>query len=563
MASSIEPLPVTQERETMSFAVTTGSYDNARTGSNPFERVLTPEAVRQRGLRRLFPLTLPADARGCNAQPLIVPGVKMRDGTVHDVVYVATLGNHILAFDANSGAELWKVHLGPPVCDSGPPDRPAGHGGILSTPVIDLRTPLLYVCAWTSAVGSRQGSRHVLHALKLQDGCDAHPPLHFDGVTHDAGHGRPLHHLHCAALQQRAALLLTDAALFVAFGRIDEDASGRGWLVAVDLATFRVAAAWSSTAQGNGGDILQSGAGPAADAAGDVYVMTGRGDFDAVSDFGESIVKLKYSPPSGGVAGTLSVTDWWTPWTDAARGGRELGRAGPTLSADTGSILASMSDGILYTVNAASLGQSQSGDLAPEHAARNYARLQMQPIFYTYFPGWQPSPDPVDAARLVFRFADRTFHLHGAPVLWRSADNGLTHYCWGENGNLRAWSLGGGGTSTYLGCSSEWASEKAAAPPGGIPGGTISLSANGHGGGIVWGCIPYGDSRQGASAGRLLAYDAQHFDRYPNGFGSMPALWDSQSWDWHFLHNGFSPPVVWNGRIYLVTHDEVWVLGLA
>ena len=59
----------------MSVAVTTRSYDNTRAGANIQESVLTPEALRRRGLKRLLTLSLPGDLRGCEAQPLVAPGV--------------------------------------------------------------------------------------------------------------------------------------------------------------------------------------------------------------------------------------------------------------------------------------------------------------------------------------------------------------------------------------------------------------------------------------------------------------------------------------------------------
>ena len=62
----------------MSFAVTTRSYDNLRSGANTHETILTPAAVGSRGIKRLFSFALPGDARGCEAQPLIVPNRSMR-----------------------------------------------------------------------------------------------------------------------------------------------------------------------------------------------------------------------------------------------------------------------------------------------------------------------------------------------------------------------------------------------------------------------------------------------------------------------------------------------------
>src|SRR5580700_2516365 len=77
----------------MSIAITTRSCDNTRSGANTQETILTPAAVGTRGVKLLFSLALPGDARGCEAQPLVVPGVQLADGSTRDVVYIATMAN--------------------------------------------------------------------------------------------------------------------------------------------------------------------------------------------------------------------------------------------------------------------------------------------------------------------------------------------------------------------------------------------------------------------------------------------------------------------------------------
>lgn len=593
----------------MSIAVTTRSYDNTRAGANTQESILTPAAISQRGIKRLFTLSLPGDARGCEAQPLIAPGVKLADGSRHDVVYIATMANQVFAFDANTGARLWVVQLGMPI--KGTPSIDAhlinDHWGILSTPVIDLQAGLLYACAWKSPDGSAQSGRHYLHALRLSDGGDAHPPLNLEAVTYNPGSGRPVQHFRSAERKQRAALLLLEGTVFIAFGTIAESAAtARGWLIAVDTARFQVSATWTSTARGSGGGIWHSGGGPAADAEGNIYVLTGNGDFDAVTDFGESLVKLRYTRPGPNGIASLSVIDWWTPWTDQGRtggnpegesanypalegrpsnfrkdkhlvqalgadaaaamgdtwGDQDFGSAGPVLAPTIGAVLASNKDGILYTASMLQLGRTQPADLEPANTARNYAKLKTAPIFYTYYPGSQ-SPAPANATGLNFFGANRTHHLHGTPVLWKSAQHGLTHFCWGENGNLRAWALAHSGASSYLACGAEVASAESPVPLGGMPGGMISLSANGDRDGVVWASIPYTDANMEVSAGRLLAYDAANLGTYSDGSGALRVLWDSEQWNWRFSHNKFNRLVVWNGRVFLPTYDgEVWVLGL-
>jgi hypothetical protein len=282
--------------------------------------------------------------------------------------------------------------------------------------------------------------------------------------------------------------------------------------MAVDAGRFQVTAAWTSTAAGSGGGIWHSGGGPAADAEGNIYVLTGSGTFDGVSEFGGCIVKLRYTAPRANGVASITTVDWWAPGVDNGNGA-----AGPVLAPTIGAVLAAYEDGMLYTGNMHSLGQSRPGD------AGNFAKLKSAPIYYTYYE------DP----RTV------THRLHGTPVLWNSASHGLLHFCWGENGNLRAWGLGYSGLSSYLGCSVE------AAP---MPGGMISLSANGGSDGVLWACV---------SPGRLLAYDAA-------GNGEIVPLWDSQQWNWHFSHNPLNRPVVWSGKVFLPTYDgTVEVLGLA
>ena len=73
---------------------------------------------------------------------------------------------------------------------------------------------------------------------------------------------------------------------------------------------------------GEGAGVWMAGQGVAADAQGNLYLVTGNGDFDGTSQWGESFLKLKYTPSSGGVPASLRVADHWTPWTDFARTGQ-------------------------------------------------------------------------------------------------------------------------------------------------------------------------------------------------------------------------------------------------
>jgi outer membrane protein assembly factor BamB len=120
-----------------------------------------------------------------------------------------------------------------------------------------------------------------------------------------------------------------------------------------------------------------------------------------------------------------------------------------------------------------------------------------------------------------------------------------------------------------MACSAEVASEAASIPPGGtvpaggMPGGMLTLSADGAQSGIVWATIPYWDANSIVGPGRLLAYDATQFDVFADGSPKLRLLWDSERENLPFIYNKFTPPVVANGRVYVATYDgRVDVYGL-
>jgi PQQ enzyme-like repeat protein len=577
----------------VAFAVTTRAYDSSRSGANPREAALTPDAVAARGMRRRLRLRLIGDARGAEAQPLVVPDVEFDDGTRREVVYLATMANQVWAYDAADGTLLWARALGRPVQSSRAIDSYLvnDHWGILGTPVIDLERQALYAVAWTSSDGSPDRARHLLFSLSLVDGRLLQPALDLEDAVYDPGHGLPVQRFSSAARKQRAALLLTRiggrATVFIAFGSVREtDRTSRGWIVACDVGAWRLAAAWASTARGHGAGIWQAGAGLVADAEGSIYAMTGNGDFDGITDFGESFVKLTYTPAPGGASGSLGLTDWWTPWTDATRTGRpgepaiaraqavtptnfrpaaaadcedwndmDLGGGGPVLVPSAGALVGAGKDGVLYVLDSDALGRTTPADL--QHPAANYGRLKSPAIFFTYYPGPTPSPAPDAITDLNFSWADRTHHQHGSPVHWTSPEHGPSLYNWGENGNLRAWAIDAGGAVTYLACSAEQASANAPVPCGGMPGGMLTLSANGdqpHSA-IVWATVPYQDANKTIGPGRLLAYDATEFGTFGDGSRQLRVLWDSQAAAVEFTYNKFNPPAVANGRLIVPTYD--------
>jgi hypothetical protein len=625
----------------MAASVTTRSYDLARTGATNSETVLTATAVRTRGIVKLFSLPIPDDPR-LEAQPLAVGGVHTADGKVRDLIFQASMGNWIYAFDAATGEKIWATNLGKPIVGTTGIDAHMTNvkWGILSTPVIDEAAGILYACAWISTDDSVAKAQHSLWALRISDGSKVHDALNLEGAVYTPPGGLPVQKFVSIQRKQRGALALTQNHVLIPFGTIREtSATARGWLLAVDVHAWHLAAAWCSTVTGSGGGLWQSAAGPAVAPDGSIYVITGNGAFSPQhGDFGESIVRLALHT---GAQARFEVLSWWTPWTDANRVGaaavaaaddddeaalpsnvsltsvvahakrlgmplkplharemahvavtsgpdamdariapvvaqhlaamnesmwsdQDFGSGGPVYVASSHAVLAAGKDGILYTVDANALGNTQPGDLAAGHFAANYAKLRMPPILYTYFDPAVP-PAPASPMQLNLYPGGATRHLHGTPLLFQSAVHGTMHFVGGENSPLRAWSIAADGTTVYLAGGNEVASPQSPHPPGGMPGWSITLAANNGTDGIVVAMVPYQDSNMLLSPGRFLVYDAQNFATNPDGSKRLQVIWDSENWgpEHAFTHPKFNRPIVWKGRIYRPTYDgRIDVYGL-
>jgi hypothetical protein len=283
--------------------VFTNHNDNTRAGQNLKEYALTPTTVSASTFGKLF--SCPLDAPGyVYAQPLYVANLTMNDGKKHNVVFLATESDWVYAYDADSSScqQLWKKSLlgtgetTVPAADTNELNDLTPEIGITSTPVVDPDAGIIYVCAKSKDVNVYF---HRLHALSLTSGSEAVTP-----VLITANNFVPLPHL------QRPGLMLNNGILYVAFGSHGDNNVYQGWLMGFNPATLAQEFVWSSTdptSGNNEGAIWQSGGGPAADSAGNIYLSTANGTFDADSggiNYADSMVKLSSS-------GT--VIDYFTP----------------------------------------------------------------------------------------------------------------------------------------------------------------------------------------------------------------------------------------------------------
>ena len=591
----------------------TRSGDNARTGWNSNESVLTQPALIAKGIRRITIIPVIGDARGMEAQPLILPGVATARG-IRDVMVLPSMANVVRGVDAHDGSAIWQVTLGTPVNGSQDIDmhKINDHWGCLSTGVIDPDTGRLYQVCWVSSDGSGnpKTARYFMFVLNVKDGSLAVPPVLIEGKSGQQD-------FNSAMRKQRSSLVEAVVGgvktVFGCSGTIKETEPGvaSGYCFAFDVATNKVSAMLATTA-GEGAGVWMAGQGPAADSAGNLYIISGNGDFDGTSQWGESFLKLKYTSPSGSSPAALRVVDHWTPWTDFQRTGhapkltnklagvsaptegakpvggsmnmslknaREVhkvnergvatllvfpdmaagnwsdedwGSAGPACIFSIGLCIAAGKDGIAYPIKTDHLGGTTLADLA--NPKGNCAKLASAPVWLTMSPG-PVDPCPQDPRTLNFFPWGDTAHLHMTPVQFHDPIlNSWTIFAWGENSQLHKWSVSSSGKLTYIAQGHEFASPDVRGNrPGGLPGGFCSGSSDGAdpNSAILVCTVPYGDANAEVVNGRLLVYDPVHLDTD----GSLRVLWDSQRWAIQFLFNKFNPPVIDGGQIYVPNYN--------
>jgi hypothetical protein len=489
--------------------IVTQHNDNRRSGANLNEVLLAPKNVNGELFRKLFEVSVIGSVY---AQPLFVPNVLLREKP-RNLLFVATMHNQVSAFDADApGAPLWQRILAPSIQLPDPKIGPSGYQdiewevGIISTPVIDTERSALYVVA-TSRAADRVAIVHQLFMLSLTTGADRNTPRTIQGAS---GHAKFVSHRQI----QRSALLLSQNIVYAAFASYGDQGRYFGWVLGFDADSLQPSGTFCVTPQPAGdhgaGGIWMAGQGPAADDAGNLYLMTGNGDFEPhKGNFGDCVVKL---------APSLKVLDFFSPHNNAAldSADKDLGSGGILAIPGTDLVIGGGKEAYLYLMDMNNLG------------------------------GFNHNKDHV-LDKIKASKTDGNHHIHGSPVFWNGPD-GPRIYVWTENDQCKAFQLVGNSVDHSPAAKTKITMPgKTAGGSAGMPGGFLTISANAAVDGILWATHPWiDDLNQRIGEGVLRAFDAR----------SLEELWNSradQARDDFGNFAKFCPPTVMNGRVYVAT----------
>jgi hypothetical protein len=499
--------------------LTTERYDNSRTGANLNETVLTTSNVNPARFGKLYSYVVDGSVQ---AQPLYVSNVTIPSRGSHNVLFVATMNDVLYAFDADSngtnGGILWKVDYRNTAAGITPIPiseivnnnllNIVGNIGIESTPVIDLNSNTIYLVARTKEV-SGGSTNYVarLHALDITTGAEKFGgPVVIQGSVPgnapDSSGGRVT--FDPFIQNQRSSLALVNGLVVFSWASHEDLWAWHGWVFAYNAATLQQSSIFCVTPNGQGGGVWMSGRAPVIDSSGNLYYASGNGDWDGVSNFGDSVMKI------GTAGGTLSLLDYFTPddYAFLQNNDQDLGSSGPLLIPGTNLLVHGGKESIFYVMNTAQLGHEKSGN-----------------------------------NQIVQHFSTTGGEIHAGPVFWnRTTDSGPTLYIWSDDIYLQAFQFTGTSFNTAP------ISQSSIAAPPGSSGGVLTVSANGStaGSGIVWASMPISDNGDhGVHPGVLRAFDANNLST---------ELWDSQinaSRDAMGNWPKSSPPTVVNGRVYM------------
>lgn len=503
--------------------VVTYHYDNQRTGQNLSESILTTSNVSSSTFGKLGAFTVDGLV---DAQPLYLSGVAMPGAGTKNVLYVATEHDSVYAFDAdsvngNTSAFLWKVSLlgsGEITSDARGCNQVTPEIGVTATPVIDTtRGPhgAIYVVAMSKNAGGTYFQR--LHALDLTTGAELFGgpttvQATFPGTGDSSANGSVV--FEPQQYKERPGLLELSGTIYTTWSSHCDDAPYTSWVMSYDANSLVQRSVLNLVPNGSEGGIWMSGAAPAADAAGNIYVIVGNGDFGTTlngiglpvnANCGNCFVKITPNAP-------MTLLDYFTPSNTVSEssGDVDFGSGGPLLLPDltdgTGTTrhlaVGAGKDSVIYVVDRDNMGKFNAGQ------DNNYQQINGQ------------------LAGAVF----------GKPSYFNS-----TVYLGAVTDHLKAFPI----ANAKLATTPSSQSTATFAYPGTIP----TISANGTANAIVW-------AVENGSEGILHAYDATNLTK--ELYNSNQAANGRDQ----FADNKYIVPMVANGKVYVGTPNSVVVFGL-
>lgn len=499
--------------------VLTYHNDNARTGQNLNEAILTPANVESSQFGKLFQVTV--DGR-VDAQSLYASAVNLSGLGTHNVLYVATEHDSVYAFDADNGQQLWHVSvLG--AAETTSDDRGCSQItpeiGITATPVIDRSSGpngAIYIVAMTKDASSAYHQR--LHALDMTTGAALFGgPTEVQATFPGTGDNSNGTNVIFAPGQyaERAGLLLLNHVIYTGWTSHCDISPYTAWVMGYSESTLQQVSVINLTPNGHEGSIWMSGAGLAADSGGFIYPLLANGTFDttlnsnglpANGDYGNAFVKLSTAN------GALNVADYFTMSNTVAESDadQDLGSGGalvlPDMTDANGAIhhlaVGAGKDQAIYLVDRDNMGKFSAGS---NSIYQQLAGALPQGVWSmpAYFNG-QLYYGPVGGQLRAFQFSSAK--LQTAPV---------------------------SSTSTTFA----------------YPGATPSVSANGNANGIVW-------ATENTNPAVLHAYDAGNLST---------ELYNSNqagTRDQFGAGNKFITPTIAHGKVYVGTMNGVGAFGL-
>ena len=498
--------------------VTTYHNDIARTGQYSNETILNPSnvTVSTFGKVGFFPVDGLVDA-----QPLYLSAVSIPGQDVHNVLYAATEHDSVYAFDAATGTVLWQVSLvgaGENTSDDRGCSQITPEIGITATPVIDpSRGPngALYAIAMSEDNSGNYFQR--LHALDLTTGAELFGgpttiQASFPGTGDNSSGGNVI--FDPAQYKERAGLLLLNGQIYTAWSSHCDNRPYTSWVMSFDASTLAQTSVLNLVPNGNDGGIWMSGAGPAADTAGNIYFLEGNGTFDRTldansfpsqGDFGNAFMKLSNS-------GSLHVGDYFTMANTGSesQADEDLGSGGalvlPDLIDGSGNVrhlaLGAGKDSIIYVVDRDNMGKF---DPAANHDYQEVTAL--------------------------------SGGVFSMPAYFNN-----TVYFGAVGDNIKAFSI----TNAQLSQNPISQTSSSFAYPGATP----AISADGSTSAILW-------AVENGGAAILHAYDATNLGTELYNSNQAASCRDCFGAD-----NKFITPMIANGRVYVGSQNGVAVFGL-